>query len=259
MKRLDLPEFRSLVSLLENDTPAKSLDLTQKKRLHPQNLLKIRRKGGVGSGYLLTNDGYFITNNHVLPEEVAQVYINKIPFPFNVARTLIRSRLHDLVLAQIPLNIGSSPTSVVLADQYPRESEHVRTYSFSTERALRSHGVIIPYKDGIPLDGLEELLGNEIMSDFNRLFGPFTEHYQDAQSKVSRNTHHSTCTIKPGWSGGPVVSEATGNILGITKGITKSILPTQSLYSAISRQYHSFSSVVVVRTMINHFLNGQGK
>lgn len=237
MKRRDLSEFRSLVDLLEENTPAKKLSVEQKNRAHLKNLIKIRTGQGVGSGYLLTGNGYFITNHYVLPEETAEtlVYINKVPLPFSVQKTWVRSKPHDLVLAQIPLH-SSCPLFVVLANQRAEEGDPVRTYSFCDDKALRSHGKIINLVD--PFTGFLDFLGLHL--------------YNDLSSRITENTQHSNCTIRPGWSGGPVVSENTGELVGITKAI-------RSLDSSFgfSGQYHVFSSSVVVRKMINYFLDGQ--
>ena len=256
MKRHNSSEFKSLVNLLENNTSAENLAPDQRKRFHPRNLLKIIVKQGVGSGYLLTNDGYFITNDHVLPGETAQVYINKNPFPFKVQRTLIRSRPHDLVLAQINLDSDPSPTCVLLDDKKVRNGEKVRTYSFNEAKALRSHGKVVSYNysRGRSLDGVESFLGGTV-DIFDRIFN-LDGQKEDLKSRVAENTCYSNCTIKPGWSGGPVVSESTGKVVGVTNSITS----VRYLYDPNSlSQYHAFSSVLVVRTMIDRFLDGQIK
>ena len=237
MKRRDLSEFRSLVDLLEENTPAKKLDLDQKNRAHVRNLIKIKTNRGVGSGYLLTGDGYFITNHHVLPEETAEIYINKIPLSFSVQRTLMRSKPHDLVLAQIPLRANYLPL-VAIADHCAEERDPVRTYSFCGDKALRSHGTIVlvdSFRLFLDMFGLHNNLSN--------LF-----------ARTAENTQYSDCVIGFGWSGGPVVSETTGELVGITKAI-------HSLDSGLgfSDQYHVFSSSAVVRKMIDYFLDGQAK
>lgn len=260
MRRRDSSEFKSLVDLLDENTPAKKLSRDQKLKAHLRNLLKIRTyqsgpKGpGTGTGYLLTGDGFFVTNHHVLPGEEATVYINKISFPFQIQRTLIRSRPHDLVLAQISLSSDDLP-SVVLANRRARKGEKVRTYSFSKDKALRSHGEIVSYNYDSKLvsEGLDFLFGADREKNSNPLLDLFGLD-GDLQSKVNKNIQHSTCTIKPGWSGGPVVNDHTGEIVGITRAIGAFI---NFYYS--SRQYHAFSSVTIVRTMIDRYLDGEVK
>lgn len=87
MKRRNLPKFKSLVDLLGNNNPVKRFSRDQRVKAHLKNLLNRRYDSGkyyLGSGYLRTKDGYFITNNHVLPDEEGEVHINKIDFPFRV-------------------------------------------------------------------------------------------------------------------------------------------------------------------------------
>lgn len=237
MKRRDSSEFKSLVDLLEENTPAKKLSAGQKNKAHVRNLLQIKTKQRVGSGYLLTGDGYFITNNHVLPEETAEVYINKIPLSFSVQRTLMRSKPHDLVLAQIPLRANYLPL-VAIANHCAEEGDSVRTYSFCGDKALRSHGTVV-FVDSLRL--------------FLDMFG-LHNNLSNLSARTAENTQYSDCIIGFGWSGGPVVSENTGELVGITKAI-------RSLDSSFgfSDQYHVFSSSAVVRKMIDYFLDGQAK
>ena len=239
MIRKDSPEFKSLVDLLDDNSPAKNLTREEKIKVHPRNLLKIRCGSWTGSGYLLTGDGYFVTNYHVLPEESAAVYINHISFPFLLERTLIRSKPHDLIIGKIQLGSGCPP-SVILAKQRIMIDEKIRTYSYSKDKAVRSEGVTVCRENY--LDFFKELFKQNLFKQNKPL-----------ESRVKEHTQYSTCTVYPGWSGGPVVSEDTGELVGITNSITA----FSNLYGTERYEYHTFSSAAILRIMIRYYLDGQ--
>src|SRR3989344_3456623 len=122
MKRKHLPEYQSLACLLRGFSSGKSLNARTRRGSYWRNTIKVRVQDGLGSGLLLSRDGYFVTNYHVLTDERFRngctITIPDIDYQFPVSEVLIKSRLHDLVLAQASLSKVSVPTEVVLSNYY---------------------------------------------------------------------------------------------------------------------------------------------
>ena len=239
MKRYQLKEFESLVMLLEGTGSS------ARNNAHMNNLLQVRKPRHMGSGYLLTRDGFFVTNYHVLDTaENATAGVCGIPH-FSVKRVLMKSKPHDLVLAQLELNAGSEPTVSSLASQAPQSGDSVKVYGSKYGYPEEASGRIV--KD-VASSGISELIGKYLPCLRERPIA--------LKQKVKQNTFYTDCSsVCGGWSGGPVVNEKTGEIIGLTRAISSQRLLFNSIKIERSRA-HEFIYVGVLRQMISRYLLG---
>lgn len=71
-----------------------------------------------------------------------------------------------------------------------------------------------------------------------------------------KNTLYSTCEVELGWSGGPVVLESSGELIGFTKFKNEGFLLD---FTGVKKspETHGFTYVGKVKEMIDYFLEGR--
>lgn len=146
MKRKHLFKYESLAYLLKGHTSGTNLDTRARRGSYWRNTVKVQIRGGIGNGLLLTRDGYFVTNYHVLTDQRARngstIILPDTEYQFLVSRVLAKSKLHDLVLAQASLGEASVLTEVVLSNHQPSFPDRVRVYGYKHEVVEEKQGNI---------------------------------------------------------------------------------------------------------------------
>ncbi|OGF44697.1 MAG: hypothetical protein A2231_10715 [Candidatus Firestonebacteria bacterium RIFOXYA2_FULL_40_8] len=160
------------------------------------------KRQGLGTGMLVSNDGYILTNQHVVNEvnKITVVLADKSEFEASIVAL---DQAHDLAL--IKINSGKKLPKVLLAD-----SEKVRVGEWA---------IAI----GNPF-GYDHTVTAGIVSAKGRL-------YQSNGSegiKAMPNLIQTDAAINPGNSGGPLV-----NISGEVIGINTFIVSTSGSYAGI--------------------------
>ncbi len=245
MKRKYLPEYQSLTHLVRGLTSGVNLNAQARRGSYWRNTIKVQTPGGRGSGLLLSRDGYFVTNCHVLTEEKVRngcsITIPDVDYRFTVSRVLAKSRPHDLILAQARVHTAAVPTEIILSDYQPLFDDRIRTYGYKYEVMEEKQGKVC-------IGTLSSSLGDTFWQALN-------VHYinPDLERKAIENTIYSTCDVEPGWSGGPVVLESTGELIGFTKLISFSH-PFLTLLGLASQKTHGFTSTKKLKEMIGYFL-----
>lgn len=242
-----MPKYESLVHLMNGLTAGKNLDARARRGSYWRNMVKVFTDSGrgryAGSGLLLSRDGHFVTNHHVLNEEIARrecaIFIPEVDLKFPLSKILITSKLHDLVLAKASLSTISVPTEVILSDYRPSFKDRVRTYGYKHEVVEERVGAICLNASSRFGDGYWQAGGTKSIK-----YG--------LEDVALRNTFYSTCDVELGWSGGPVVLESSGELLGFTKMMVHS--PDSWLSLAPPKQ-HGFTGVKKLKEMIDYFLN----
>ncbi|GAB4034045.1 S1C family serine protease [Spirosoma jeollabukense] len=138
-----------------------------------------------GSGFLLTSDGYFITNNHII-READSVYVQSGKGEVYKARIVYADQAHDLAVLQ-------------LCDDSAFRTLPPVPYSFDAKSSDLGERV---YTLGYPRE--EIVYGEGYLSSGTGYRGDSTA-YQVAIS------------VNPGNSGGPLLDEK-GNVIGIISG-----------------------------------------
>ncbi|GAB3547478.1 S1C family serine protease [Spirosoma fluminis] len=138
-----------------------------------------------GSGFLLTADGYFVTNNHIV-RDADSVYVQSAKGEVYKARVVHTDQLHDLAILQ-------------LCDDSAFRSLPPVPYSFEAHSSELGERV---YTLGYPRE--EIVYGEGYLSSGTGYRGDTTA-YQVAIS------------VNPGNSGGPLLDEK-GNVIGIISG-----------------------------------------
>lgn len=187
--------------------PAAVKELVQK---YGEAVISIETPSGKGSGFIINDDGYAITNDHVIQGETRISVILYMNVPGGLARRRIDeveivalSPFFDLALLKVPLPRDLKPNHVVLGNL---EDVNVGDGVFAV---------------GNPL-GLERSVSQGIVSNRNR----------NIEGQVYLQTD---AAINPGNSGGPLFN-LRGEVIGITSlGIRKGI--AESLGFAIPITY----------------------
>lgn len=138
-----------------------------------------------GSGFLLTPDGYFVTNNHIV-RDADSVYVQSLKGEVYKARVVHTDQAHDLAILQ-------------LCDDSAFRSMPPVPYSFENRPSDLGERV---YTLGYPRE--EIVYGEGYLSSGTGYRGDSTA-YQIAIS------------VNPGNSGGPLLDEK-GNVIGIISG-----------------------------------------
>ena len=138
-----------------------------------------------GSGFLLTSDGYFVTNNHIV-RDADSVYVESAKGDVYKARIVHADQLHDLAILQ-------------LCDDSAFRTMSPTPYSFDARSSDLGERV---FTLGYPRE--EIVYGEGYLSSGTGYRGDSTA-YQVAIS------------VNPGNSGGPLLNEK-GNVIGIISG-----------------------------------------
>ncbi len=209
------------VEKLKDDSEVNSTSLfrtaTQLPELSPKeqakrvgaSVIKVSTPGGLGSGVLLNEEGYAITNAHVIQGETDLRVTVWIP---QEDGTLKRTTIEDVVIIAVNNHIDLALLQLSHPDGEP--------FDFSTlEQAETIEVGQMVFAIGNPL-GLERSMSQGVISTKQRSFDGLTYIQTDA-------------AINPGNSGGPLFN-SKGEVVGITNmGITAA----ESLNFAIPTRY----------------------
>ena len=173
------------------------------------SVIKVSTPGGLGSGVLLNEDGFAITNAHVIQGETdlrATVWIPQED------GTLKRTTIEDVVIIAVNNHLDLALLLLTHPDEKP--------FDFSVLEIAETIEVGEPvFAIGNPL-GLERSMSQGVISTKQRSFDGLTYIQTDA-------------AINPGNSGGPLFN-SRGEVVGITNmGITMA----ESLNFAIPTRY----------------------
>jgi serine protease Do len=159
-------------------------------REYGEAVISIETPSGLGSGFLINDDGYAVTNNHVIEGEtrIAAVVYQKTP------GGLVRRRIEDVEI--VALNPFVDLALLKLPPQPDRKLAHVVLGNLDEINA--GDGV---FAIGNPL-GLERSVSQGILSTLNRVFEGLIFLQTDA-------------AINPGNSGGPLFN-LQGEVIGVT-------------------------------------------
>lgn len=152
--------------------------------------------GSTGSGFVLDDEGHFVTNNHVVEqsaEENGEIRVIDYEGRSFVASVVGRSPVYDLAVLKAPEGIGLTPASL------------------GSSRALRVGDGVVAI--GSPL-GLSSTVTAGIVSALNR---PVTTGDAGNQSSYI-NAVQTDAAINPGNSGGPLVN-LRGQVVGVNSAI----------------------------------------
>lgn len=138
-----------------------------------------------GSGFLLTHDGYFVTNNHII-YDADSIYVQSTKGEVYKARVVFADQTHDLAFLQLCDDSAFRPLSVV-------------PYSFEARPSDLGERV---FTLGYPR---EEIVYGEGYLSSGTGYGDDSTAYQVAIG------------VNPGNSGGPLLDEK-GNVIGIISG-----------------------------------------
>jgi serine protease Do len=182
-------------------------ELVQK---YGEAVISIETPSGKGSGFIINDDGYAITNDHVIQGETRIAAILYLNVPGGLARRRIEdveivalNPFFDLALLKLPLPKDLKPNHVVLGD---------------LDDVNSGAGV---FAVGNPL-GLERSVSQGIVSNRNR----------NIEGQIYLQTD---AAINPGNSGGPLFN-LRGEVIGVTsRGARKDI--AESLGFAIPITY----------------------
>jgi S1-C subfamily serine protease len=206
-----------------------------------------------GSGLLLTTDGYFVTNLHVLDAKQATIEFHGGLLGENVYATSLEKRLiklerYDLILGKctIPEAAKEHIVPPVLADKTPGLKDEVRVYGFKHEvveervgKVLGQHGRMRLCADG------------SIVTQSYRVFSKSGSgaSLMDNAPEVS---WFSDARVEQGFSGGAVVHAALGTLMGIT--VTK--LEMTSFLGTVYE--HGYIAVDGLRKLLSIYLRTLG-
>lgn len=228
-----------LRSLLRREIVGCGSDSARERRAACWNLtLKIRyaRNGGycTGSGLLLSSDGYFITNHHVLDGDHRGATVSFHVGNDEVSHATLEKRLcvhrgYDLVLARcvIPRSMVDSIESyakrIVVASSPACGSEPVTVYGFKHDVSEMREGRItrqLPPRIGL------------------------------GARRVDQRTWLTDVDVEPGFSGGPVVRATTGELLGFTHSVYRE----NDILSGRVRVEHGFVDTIAVSSLLKAYL-----
>ncbi|MCA9381516.1 serine protease [Candidatus Dojkabacteria bacterium] len=170
-------------------------------------------EGVIGTGFVVTSDGYIATNQHVVSSEDSDYYVK---FPddetvYNVTE-VYRDRINDIAIIKIdkdgldPLPLGDSDT-VTPGEQV----------------------VAI----GNPLGELNSTVTSGIVSAVNRTVEIDSNSFLRTNAETFEDTIQTDAAINPGNSGGPLINSA-GEVIGINFATIRN---TNNLSFAIPIEY----------------------
>jgi len=173
------------------------------------SVIKVSTPGGLGSGVLLNEEGYAITNAHVIQGETDLRATVWIPQPDG---TLKRTTIEDVVIIAVNNHLDLALLRLTHPDDEP--------FDFSVlEKAEDIEVGQMVFAIGNPL-GLERSMSQGVISTKQRSFDGLTYIQTDA-------------AINPGNSGGPLFN-SRGEVVGITN---MGIMVAESLNFAIPTRY----------------------
>jgi V8-like Glu-specific endopeptidase len=265
-------KYQSLVSLLKNEESEKNTTPQQRRKSYWENTLRIEipiPEGIVqGSGLMLTKDGYFITNQHVLNvgrENYSKMINQEIKvrpasfsdsqFYFRLEKICVLSKKYDLAIGKLNCN-GQPIPNVVFAITEPKQENPICIYGYKNEvmEERKSKITTIGYFKDKTLHEAAKLVGE------NNIF--------DLDNSVERHSYTSEAEVEPGWSGGPVVKYDTGELIGITSSLAdfskdenvKMVKQFQEqsktdMSNLLTERVHIFTSYKKVIDIIKIYLN----
>jgi len=171
-------------------TPGKTRPVKELVREFGEGVISIETPGGLGSGFIVNEDGYAVTNNHVIEGETK---IAAIVYQSGEGG-LTRKRIENVEI--VALNPFVDLALLKLPPQKDLKPAHVVLGSLDQINAGDSVFAI-----GTPL-GLERSVSQGILSTLNRVFEGLIFLQTDA-------------AINPGNSGGPLFN-LRGEVIGVT-------------------------------------------
>lgn len=165
---------------------------------------------GGGSGFIISEDGYVITSNHVVSDTTAEYTVILNPKHKYVAKVLSRNPINDIAVLKIE---GVNFPYIELAD--------------SNKIQLGEDVVAV----GNPLGEFNDTLSAGIVSGLSRYITAFGG--IDHQMQNLRGLIQTDAAINPGNSGGPLVN-MDGKVIGIN---TAMIMGAQNIGFAIPINY----------------------
>ncbi len=203
------PTVLNKTNLFRTTTQLPELSPKEQAKRVGASVIKVSTPGGLGSGVLLNEDGYAITNAHVIQGETdlrATVWIPQED------GTLKRTTIEDVIIVAVNNHLDLALLRLTHPDHEP--------FDFSVlEKAETIEVGQTVFAIGNPL-GLERSMSQGVISTKQRSFDGLTYIQTDA-------------AINPGNSGGPLFN-SQGEVVGITNmGITAA----ESLNFAIPTRY----------------------
>ncbi|MDR1692037.1 MAG: trypsin-like peptidase domain-containing protein [Oscillospiraceae bacterium] len=143
---------------------------------------------GTGSGFIMSEDGYIITNNHVVEysEEITVMLEDGSEYP---ARTVGADRVSDLAVIKIGVS-GLDPIE------------------FGNSDAMEHGAPVAAIGNPLGID-LRNTITTGIISGVNRDII-----IEDSAGELTMNVLQTNCAVNPGNSGGPLLNEY-GQVIGI--------------------------------------------
>ncbi len=155
-----------------------------------------KREIGGGSGFIVTDDGFIVTNKHVVTDEAAEYTVLLNNGDKHPAKVLARDPLNDLAVLKI-------------------EVKDLPTLSFGDSDALKPGQSVIAI--GNALGEFRNTVSTGVISGLARSItassGPF-------QSERLVGLIQSDASINPGNSGGPLLDTA-GQVIGINVAVAQ--------------------------------------
>jgi hypothetical protein len=199
-----------------------------------------------GSGILLTSDGYFLTNHHVLDADHPGVQLKmhgmldgEQTYWLGTVRRLWADESYDLVLGRCEVPPGARQDIArglhppVLAHENGQRGEELRIFGFKYEVTEERTGVNFAPKEEVQLCTAGHL----------HLAPTFA-------TGGEKKAWYSQAEVEPGFSGGPVVLARTGELLGITTAALFDDLITHNTNSYA----HIYTNHEAIREFISHYI-----
>ena len=171
---------------------------------------------GVGSGVILDQDGYILTNAHVVGNDVEEILVTLPNLERVTARLVGWDHWTDLALVQMDIE---SVRQRGLTFSHSRFGDSTQLYPGQTVYAV-----------GTP-NGLTRTVTRGIISNQNRYFAASNQ-IRGYETGFFNTWLQTDAAINPGNSGGPLVDEA-GAVIGIN---TRSYLGANNLSFAVPAQ-----------------------